>query len=95
VKYDKAVHEVMDGLYSVFPFEVKDKNGKPVVIYGFYYICDGGYPKFKYLVYPFKWPPIGTDIEFWSKSLESKRKDIERCFGAIQSDPPFWCHPTL
>jgi hypothetical protein len=38
VKYNKAVHEVMDGLYSVLPFEVKDKHRKPVVIEGFYYI---------------------------------------------------------
>jgi hypothetical protein len=44
----------VDGLYSVLPFEVKDKNGKPVVIYGFYYICDGGYPKFKYLACSFQ-----------------------------------------
>jgi hypothetical protein len=46
VKYDKAVHEVMDGRYSVLPFEVKDQDGENILIYGFYYICDGGYPKF-------------------------------------------------
>jgi hypothetical protein len=84
VKYDKAVHAVMDGQYSVLPFEVEDKHGKPIVIYGLYYICNGGHPKFKYVVCPFKWPQIGTDVEFWSKSLESTRKDIERCFGAIK-----------
>jgi hypothetical protein len=58
VKYDKAVHEVMDGKNSVLPFQVKYKDGKPIVLYGFYYICDVGYPKFKYLVSQFKWPQI-------------------------------------
>jgi hypothetical protein len=45
----------MDGQYSVLPFDVKDKHGKSIAIYGFYYICDGGDPMFKYLVCPFKW----------------------------------------
>jgi hypothetical protein len=77
VKHNKSVHEVMDGQYSVLPFEVNDKYGKPIVIYGLYYIRDGGYPKFKYVVCPFKWPQIGTHMEFWSSSLESARKDTE------------------
>jgi hypothetical protein len=32
VKYDKAVHEEMDGRYSMLPFEVKDKDGEVIVI---------------------------------------------------------------
>jgi hypothetical protein len=28
---------------------------------GFYFLPDGGYPKVKYLIFPFKWPEVGTD----------------------------------
>jgi hypothetical protein len=81
VKYYNAVHKVMDGSYFVMPFEAKEKDGESIAIYGVYYICEGGYPKFKFLVCPFKWPQAGSDMAYWSESLEATRKDIERCFG--------------
>jgi hypothetical protein len=51
---------------------------------GFYFLSDGGYPKVKYLICPFKWPEVGTDRKKWSSHLESTRKDIERTFGSIK-----------
>jgi hypothetical protein len=94
VKYDKAVHEVMDGRYSVLPFEVKDKDVDIIVIYGFYYICDGGYPKFKCLLCPFKCHQAGSDVVYWSESLEATRKDIEHCFGAMKKRSTIFVSPN-
>jgi hypothetical protein len=42
----------------------------------FNFLSDGGYPKVKYLICPFKWPEVGTDRQKWSSHLESIRKDI-------------------
>jgi hypothetical protein len=84
VKYDKAVHKVMDGLYAVLMFELLEKEGGVVILYGYYLIYDGGYPKFKFLVCPFKWPETGTTLAFWSEVIESAIKDTERCFGSIK-----------
>jgi hypothetical protein len=84
VKYDTAVHEVMDGRFYVLPFELLDIIINTINIYGYYYICDGGYPKLKFLVCPFKWPQSGTDMELWSGAVESARKDIEWCFCSMK-----------
>jgi hypothetical protein len=111
VKFDEAVHEVMDGRYSTLAFEVSDIDGDKITdhvafykmssncfhffIYvisylsftgetGFYLLSDGGYPKVKYLICPFKWPEVGTDHQKWSSHLDSIQKDIERTFGSIK-----------
>ena len=34
VKYDEAVHEVMDGNYSTSPFEIFDTDGNKIVDHG-------------------------------------------------------------
>jgi hypothetical protein len=111
VKFDEAVHEVVDGRYSTLAFEVSDIDGYKitdngafynmssncfdffirVISYlsfigepGFYFISDGGYPKVKYLICPFKWPEVRTDRQKWSSHLETIIKDIERNFGSIK-----------
>jgi hypothetical protein len=84
VKYDTAVHEVMDGHFSVLPFEILDIIGNIITVYGYYYICDGGYPKFKFLVCPFKWPQSGPDMALLSDAVGSTRKYIERCCGSMK-----------
>jgi hypothetical protein len=38
----------------------------------------------KYLIFPLKWPEVGTDRQKWHSHLESIRKDIERTFGSIK-----------
>jgi hypothetical protein len=78
------VHEVIDGRLSVLPFELLGVSGNIITVYGYYYIYDGGYPKFKFLVCPFKWPRSGTDMELWSDAAGAARKDIERCFGSMK-----------
>jgi hypothetical protein len=49
-----------------------------------YYISDGGYPKMKYLIPPFKWTQVGTKKNIWSENVESTRNDVERCFGILK-----------
>jgi hypothetical protein len=51
---------------------------------GFHFLSDGGYPKVKYLICPFKWPEVGIDRQKWTSHLESIRKNIERTFGSIK-----------
>jgi hypothetical protein len=51
---------------------------------GYYYLCDGRFPKLKHLICPFKWSSVGSDRQNWSSHLESTRKDIERTFGSIK-----------
>jgi hypothetical protein len=81
VKYDAAVHEVMDGRFSVLPFELLDKEGNVICVYGYYHICDGGYHECKFLVCLLKWPETGMDMVLWYDSFEAARKDKEICFG--------------
>jgi hypothetical protein len=50
---------------------------------GFYFLSDGGYPKVKYLICPFKLPEVGTGRQKWSSRKELIRKDIERTCGSI------------
>jgi hypothetical protein len=50
VKYDTAAHDVMDHLFSILSFELLDIIGNIITIYDYYYICDDGYPKFKFLM---------------------------------------------
>jgi hypothetical protein len=52
-----------------------------IVETGSYFLSDGGYPKVKSLICPFKWPEVGTDRQKWSSHLDSTRKVIERTFG--------------
>jgi hypothetical protein len=85
VKYDTVVHKVVDGRFSIPAFELLDIIGNIITVNGYYYICNGGYTKFKFLVCPFKWPQSGTDMEFWSDAAESAKQDIEWCFGSMKN----------
>jgi hypothetical protein len=51
---------------------------------GLYFICDGGYNTFPCLICPYKHQPPGTNIEKWSKQIESVRKDVECTFGILK-----------
>jgi hypothetical protein len=51
---------------------------------GLYYICDGGYPKFKHIIPPYKWTQVGTKKNLWSSAIESARKYVERFFGILK-----------
>jgi hypothetical protein len=71
VKFDKAIKEVMTGVYSTRQFSMYADDGKKVNEIGLYYICDGGYPKFKHLIPPYKWTQVGTKKNMWSSDVES------------------------
>jgi hypothetical protein len=59
-------------------------DGKKVNEIGVYYICDGGYPKFKHLIQLSKWTQVGTKKNLWYSAVESARKDVERFFGILK-----------
>jgi hypothetical protein len=84
VKFDKAIKEVMTGVYSTRKFAMYADDGKKMNEIGLYYICDGGYPKFKHLIPPYKWTRVGTKKNIWSNDVESARKDVERFFGILK-----------
>jgi hypothetical protein len=80
-KFDASVHELRTGIDATQILNMwKDQDTKIMVI-GLYYIADGGYPKLKYLIPPFKCTQIGTKENIWSDTAESTRKDVERYFG--------------
>ena len=60
---------------------------------GSYLICDGGYHRWSCLINPFHMQPPGTDLERWSKALESLRKDIECVFGILKLRFKILKHP--
>jgi hypothetical protein len=78
------VHDVMDGRFYVLPFEILDTIGS-INVYGYCYICDGGYQKFRFLVGPFKWPQSGTAMKLWSDAVDSAREDIEWCLSSMKN----------
>jgi hypothetical protein len=83
-KFDPAVHELMTGVYSTRQFTLWHDHTSKYTHIGMYYISDGGYPKMKYLIPPFKWTQVGTKKNIWSENVESTRKDVERCFGILK-----------
>ena len=52
-------------------------------IKGLYFICDGGYHKWRCMQCPVK-NTSAHDLRIWSKWLESVRKDIECTFGILK-----------
>jgi hypothetical protein len=70
VKYNEAVHELMDGSFYLLPVQLIDIQGNNITVYGYYFIGYGGYPKLKYFVCPFKWPQSGMDMELWYDTVE-------------------------
>jgi hypothetical protein len=74
----------MTGVYYTDQFAMYAYDGKKVNEIGLYYICDGGYPKFKHLIPPYKWTQVGTKKNIWYSAVESARKDFERFFGILK-----------
>jgi hypothetical protein len=71
-KFDPAVYELMTGVYSTRQFTLWKYHTYKFTHIGMYYISDGGYPKMKYLIPPFKWTQVGTKKNIWSENVESK-----------------------
>jgi hypothetical protein len=84
VKFDKAIKEVMNGVYFTRQFAMYADDGKKVNEIGVYYIVDGGYPKFKHLTPPYKWTQVGTKKNIWSSAAEYAHKDVESFFSIFK-----------
>ena len=50
---------------------------------GAWLICDNGYHQWPVLQFPAKYPE-SDEMAYWSKRLESVRKDVECVFGIIK-----------
>ena len=51
---------------------------------GLYYLCDGGYSPYTYLMPPFK-DQLETSVYFgWSEHVESLQKDVDCTFGVLK-----------
>jgi len=59
---------------------------------GVYFIVDGGYHKWKTLICPYKYQPVGSDESRWSDVVESLRKDVECTFGIQKKRFLFFKH---
>ena len=59
---------------------------------GAWLICDNGYHQWPVLQFPAKYPE-SDEMAYWSKRLESVRKDAERTFGIIKKRFFILCAP--
>ena len=84
VKYDDHVMNVKDeGLYANEKYYLYNENGDLEEHKGLYFICDGGYHKWKCLQCPMKHTTNPAAAHF-STNLESVRKDVEDLFGILK-----------
>mmetsp|Transcript_1820 Transcript_1820/g.4132 ORF Transcript_1820/g.4132 Transcript_1820/m.4132 type:complete len:173 (-) Transcript_1820:1203-1721(-) len=72
-------------MYKNFEWRTFALNGAVRVLKGLYFICDGGYHYWKELIPPYKHQVDGTKAKrWWSKWVESLRKDVECSFGIMK-----------
>jgi len=83
-RFDPAINEVRNGRYSETEWERRCYNDTRVKERGYYFICDGGYFSWKCLMSPVQNRSAGSDVDIWSKFMESVRKDVECTFGILK-----------
>lgn len=66
-----------------FDFDLFGSDGTVHRHKGAWYLCDGGFHKWRCLQCPVKMSP-DVDTSVWSKWIESMRKDVECCFGILK-----------
>ena len=71
-----------------YPFTV---NGKTRTL--LYYLVDGIYPRFAFLVAPYRNPRIREERTF-NRLQEALRKDVERLFGTLTARSHMMLHPS-
>lgn len=85
VKFDGAMMEMKNGMYSSYGYELYDKDGNLYKTYGGYSLCDNGYHKWFTMMNPSK-IALDDDDYNWSEMLESLRKDVECLFGEMKQE---------
>jgi hypothetical protein len=63
VKFDEAVWELMTVVYSTRQFKMYKDQDTVVIELGLSFICDGGYPKMKFLT------PPSSDVRLVPKKM--------------------------
>jgi hypothetical protein len=81
VKFDEAVWELMTGIYSARQFKMYKDHDTTVIELGLYFICDGGYPKMKCLIPPFKWCEVGSQKKCGLLKLNHRAKMMSARLG--------------
>jgi hypothetical protein len=77
IRYDSFVIALRNGSYDHYKYTLLDLGGGEHVEVGPYLLCDNGYHKWLQLICPSKSTSI-PHLAFFSKNLESTRKDVER-----------------
>ena len=84
-KMDNNVKKIrLDECYTQYKWTRTTSSGEEVQETGLYFICDGGYNRWKELMPPYKHQLKGSDTEKWSGNVESLRKDVECTFGILK-----------
>lgn len=97
-KFDKNLQRLRnEERYTSFFWSYRDQEGIHCHERGLFFICYGGYNKWKILMPPFKNQIDGTDAQLRSKHVESLRKDVECTFGILKKrfaimKNKFWLH---
>lgn len=84
MRNDPQVHKIISQLYSDIRFIIYDKDGVPFLSNNPFFWCDNGYPKYLWLIRPYK---DGQSIQsiLWSEYCEFVRKDVECFFGILKN----------
>jgi hypothetical protein len=85
VKFDGAMMNMRNGLYSANRYQIYDENGVLMTVEGAYNLCDNGYHKWATMMEPSKRPADQDDYN-WTEMLESLRKDVECLFGQMKQE---------
>jgi hypothetical protein len=85
-KYDSFISKLRyknDPVFRNCKFVLYDENGNQYEETDPFLISDNGFMKWSCLICPFKIYSLASEV-FWSKHLESVRKDVECAFGILK-----------
>ena len=85
VKYDVNVRAIRNGWYNEVEWNYFTEDGTIEQEHGVYLICDNGYLRWPVSICPYKHGESrNTPTGYFSKNLESVRKDVECVFGILK-----------
>lgn len=84
VRFDGFIRSIVDRQkYGDVQFKLRTSPDSSITEIGVYIIVDGGYHLWRVLQCPYKIASEEAEV-WWSKALESVRKDVERTFGIMK-----------
>jgi hypothetical protein len=84
VRFDPTVELIKKQWYKDVDWEYYTADGELKKEKGIYFICDGGYLRWKSLICPYAGEALVGQRGYFNTNLESIRKDVECTFGILK-----------